>query len=78
MYAIVAADQFSLVDGSVIHLPTGAEFTPTSKTAESILVWTGAIERPTSDGLVFSYQDVLVGMKAYWLGYAAKPLAAVA
>ena len=30
MYAVVCTDQFDLVDGNVIHRPTGAEFTPTS------------------------------------------------
>ena len=78
MYAVVSADQFSLVDGSMIHLPTGAEFTPTSRCAESLLVWTGAIERQTPDGRIFKYGDVLVAMKAHWLATAAEPLAAVA
>ena len=78
MYAVVSTDQFTLVDGSVIHLPTGAEFTPTSKSAESIVVWTGAIERPTTDGRIFEYKDVLFAMKAYWLASADEPLASVA
>ena len=59
MYAVVSADQFGLVDGSVVHRPTGAEFTPTSKSAESLLAWTGAIERLTPDGRIVKYDEVL-------------------
>ena len=78
MYAAVSAEQFDLVDGSVIHVPTGAEFTPTSKSAESLLAWTGTIERRTPDGLIFKYDEVLAAARAYWLAFAAGPLAAVA
>ena len=78
MYAVVSADQFDLVEGSVIHLPTGAEFTPTSKYAESLLAWTGAIERPATDGRIFKYDEVLAAARAHWVAFAAEPLAAVA
>ena len=78
MYAIVSADQFGLVDGSVVHLPTGAEFTPTSKSAESLLAWTGTLERLMLDGRIFKYDEVLAAARAYWLAFAGEPLAAVA
>ena len=78
MYAIVSADQFGLVDGSVVHLPTGAEFTPTSKSAESLLAWTGTLERLTQDGRIFKYDEVLAAARAHWLAFTAEPLAAVA
>jgi hypothetical protein len=78
MYAVVSADQFGLVDGSVIHLPTGAEFTPTSDSAESLVAWTGAIERLTPDGRIFKYVEVLAAARAHWLALASGPLAAVA
>ena len=77
MYAVVSTDQFTLVNGSVIHVPTGAEFTPTSKSAESILVWTGAIERLTTEGQLFKYNEVLAAMKAHWLASPAEPFASV-
>ena len=78
MYAVVSADQFDLVEGSVIHLPTGAEFTPTSKSAESLLAWTGTLERRMLDGRMFKYDDVLAAARAYWLAFAGEPLAVVA
>lgn len=78
MYAHVAADQFSRVEGSVVHLPTGAEFTPVSKSAESITVWTGAIERVIADGRVFKYDDVLRAMRSYWLMSSTEAPAKVA
>ena len=78
MYAAVSADQFDFVDGTVIHRPTGAEFTPTSKSADSLLAWTGTIERRTPDGRIFKYDEVLAAAKAHWLAFAAEPLAAVA
>ena len=77
MYSVVSADQFSLVDGSVIHLPTEAEFTPTSQCGESILAWTGTLERLTPDGRLFKYEEVLAAARAYWLAFS-EPLAAVA
>ena len=78
MYAVVSAEQFGLVDGSVIHLPTGAEFTPTSESAESVLAWTGTLERLTQDGRIFKYDEVLSAARAHWRAFAAEPLAAVA
>ena len=57
MFAVVSADQFDLVGGSVIHLPTGAEFTPTSPYAESLLAWTGTLERLMLDGRIFKYDE---------------------
>jgi len=78
MYSVVSAEQFSLVDGSVIHRPTEAEFTPTSPCGESILVWTGTLERLMQDGRIFKYDEVLAAARAHWLALAGEPLAAVA
>jgi hypothetical protein len=78
MYAVVSADQFDLVEGSIIHLPTGAEFTPTSPYAESRLAWTGTLERLMLDGRIFKYDEVLAAARAYWLAFAGEPLAVVA
>ena len=78
MYAVVSADQFDLVEGSVIHLPTGAEFTPTSPYAESLFAWTGTLERRMLDGRMFKYDDVLAAARAYWLAFAGEALAVVA
>ena len=78
MYAVVSADQFGMVDGSVIHLPTGAEVTPTSKSAESLLVWTRTLERLTQDGRIFKYDEVLAAARAHCLAFAGEPLATVA
>lgn len=71
MYSHITADQFTIVDGSVIHLPTGAEFTPTSRSADSMTVWTGMIERTTSDGRIFKYAEVLTAARSYWHGFIA-------
>lgn len=78
MYADVSADQFSLAEGSVVHLPTGAEFTPVTKSATSLTVWTGAIERVTADGRIFKYEDVLRAMRSFWLTSYAEAFAEVA
>jgi len=78
MYAHVSADQFGLEEGSVVHLPTGAEFTPVTRSADSITVWTGAIERVTADGRIFRYDDVLRAMRSFWLAASAGVLAEVA
>ena len=77
MYAAVSADQFSLVEGSVVHLPTEAEFTPTSKFGESIIAWTGTLERLTPDGRLFAYKEVLAAARDYWLA-SYEQIAAVA
>ena len=66
------------VDGSVIHVPTGAEFTPASRSAESLTVWTGTLERMTSDRRIFKYADVLAAMRAYWLTSSTETFAQVA
>lgn len=43
MYAKVMPNQFRVKDDSIIHTPTGAEFTQVA--AESMVVWTGDIGR---------------------------------
>ena len=78
MYSHISADQFTIVDGSVIHLPTGAEFTPTSRSADSMTVWTGTIERTTSDGRIFKYAEVLAAARSYWHGSVARSFSEVA
>jgi hypothetical protein len=66
MFAQVMRHQFDIREDSIIHMPTGAEFTPVSRTAESLTIWTGEIGKRLADGDVYSYADVLAGMKALW------------
>lgn len=62
MFRKVLRSQFEIKDGSVIHTPTGAEFTPVSGTPDSLLVWTGEI----GTGERYRYADVLAVMKTIW------------
>lgn len=64
MYAKVMPNQFRVKDDSIIHTPTGAEFTPVA--AESMVVWTGDIGRALPDGAVYCYPDVLAMTKRVW------------
>ena len=66
MYAQVMRHQFEIQDGSIIHTPTGAEFTPTSGSAESLTVWTGDLGRRLPSGEIYGYAEVLVAIKALW------------
>jgi hypothetical protein len=64
MYAKVMREQFERRDESIIHTPTGAEFTPVLDAEDSIMVWTGDIgRRSLPDGLVYRYAEVLAMMK---------------
>lgn len=64
MYAKVMPNQFRVKDDSIIHTPTGAEFTQVA--AESMVVWTGDIGRALPDGAVYCYADVLAMTKRVW------------
>ena len=66
MYAKVTRDQFQLRDESIVHTPTGAEFTPVIGDGDSMLIWTGDIGRSLPDGALYRYADVLVMMKRLW------------
>jgi hypothetical protein len=59
MFAKVIRDQFERRDESIIHTPTGAEFTPVLGVEGSVIVWTGNIGRRLPDGLVYHYEEVL-------------------
>jgi hypothetical protein len=66
MYAKVMRNQFQVKDESIIHTPTGAEFTPAVGASESIVIWTGDIGRALPDGAVYRYAEVLAMMKRVW------------
>jgi hypothetical protein len=66
MYAKVMPDQFEINHESIIHKPTGAEFTPVLGVGDSIVVWTGEIGRSLPDGEVYRYVDVLTMMRRLW------------
>ncbi len=66
MYAKVMRDQFQVKDESIIHTPTGAEFTPVDGSEESMVIWTGDIGRAMPDGVVYCYAEVLAMMKSVW------------
>jgi hypothetical protein len=66
MYAKVMPNQFQVKDESIIHTPTGAEFTPVVGAEESMVIWTGDIGRALPDGAVYCYAEVLAMMKRVW------------
>jgi hypothetical protein len=59
MFAKVMRDQFERRDESIMHIPTGAEFTPGLSVEGSVMVWTGNLGRRLPDGLVYRYEEVL-------------------
>lgn len=59
----VTRHQFEIKDGSIIHTPTGAEFTPVIGTKESTTVWTGDIGRRLPSGEIYRYADVMAVMR---------------
>jgi len=65
-HAEVSPDQFEVGGGLVVHMPTGAEFTPHPRREDSLVVWTGEIGRVLSSGAVYRYEDVLAAVKAVW------------
>jgi hypothetical protein len=62
----VLRNQFVIEDGSIIHTPTGAEFTPVSNAPDSLLVWTGDVGNVLETGERYRYADVLAMMKTLW------------
>jgi hypothetical protein len=52
MYTKVIRNQFEIKEGTIIHTPHGAEFTPVTGTADSILIWTGEIGAVTDRGAI--------------------------
>ncbi len=66
MYATVTRDQFEIRDEAIIHIATGAEFTPVLGHAESVLIWTGEIGRKLWSGEIYRYADVMMTMKKVW------------
>ena len=65
-YTHVMRNQFEIKDGSIIHTPTGAEFTPVTGTRDSILIWTGDIGSVLQTGERYRYADVFAVIKAIW------------
>ena len=66
MYAKVTRDQFRLRDESIVHTPTGAEFTPVVGYGDSMLIWTADIGRSLPDGALYRYAEVLAMTKRLW------------
>jgi hypothetical protein len=66
MYTKVMRNQFEIKDGSIIHTPTRAEFTPVTDTTDSILIWTGDIGSILQTGERYRYVDVFAVMKTLW------------
>ena len=66
MYTRVTRDQFQINDEVIIHLPTGAEFTPTLSHADSVTIWTGEIGNRLPSGEAYRYADVMALMKILW------------
>ena len=66
MYTKVLLNQFVIKDDSIIHMPTGAEFTPVRGTQDSLLVWTGDVGSILQTGERYRYADVLAMMKRVW------------
>jgi len=66
MYTSVRRDQFDTRGNTIIHAPTGAEFTANSTSRDSFLIWTGELGRTLPSGDCYSYADVLAMMKSLW------------
>jgi hypothetical protein len=66
MYTKVLHNQFVIKDGSIVHMPTGAEFTPVSGAPDSLLVWTGEVGSVLETGELYRYADVFAMMKTVW------------
>jgi hypothetical protein len=63
MYTRVTRDQFQIKDDSIIHTPTGAEFTSVAGNTDSIIIWTGEIGRRLPSGEAYRYAEVMTVMK---------------
>jgi hypothetical protein len=66
MYSKVTRDQFQFRDESIVHTPTGAEFTPVIGYGDSMLIWTGDLDRSLPDGALYRYAEVLAMTKRLW------------
>ena len=66
MYTSVRRDQFDTRGNTIIHAPTGAEFTANSASRDSFLIWTGELGRTLPSGDLYSYADVLAMVKSLW------------
>ena len=66
MYAKVMRDQFQFRDESIVHTPTGAEFTRVVGNGDSMLIWTGDIGRTLPDGALYRYAEGLAMRKRLW------------
>ena len=56
--------EFEIKGPTVVHTPTGAEFTALA--GDSIIVWTGDIGHWLPSGDVYRYGDVLDMMRTVW------------
>ena len=63
MYTPVRRDQFDTRGDTIIHAPTGAEFTANSSSRDSFLIWTGELGRHLPSGDRYSYADVCFGVQ---------------
>ena len=66
MYTSVRRDQFDTRGNTIIHSPTGAEFTANRGSRDSFLIWSGELGRSLPSGDRYSYADVLAMMKSLW------------
>jgi hypothetical protein len=64
MHAKVTRDQFVITDETIIHKPTGAEFTPVVATPDSVIIWTGEIGCRLNEGEIYRYADMIAMMKS--------------
>jgi hypothetical protein len=64
MHTPVNRSQFEIKDTTVVHIPTGAEFTALA--GDSVIVWTGEIGQRLPSGDVYRYDDVLDIMRTVW------------
>ena len=66
MYTPVRRDQFDTRGDTIIHAPTGAEFTANPSSRDSFIIWTGELGRHLPSGDRYSYADVLALVKSIW------------
>jgi hypothetical protein len=66
MHTSVRRDQFDTRGNTIVHAPTGAEFTANPCSRDSFLIWTGELGRNLPNGDSYSYADVLGMMKSLW------------
>jgi hypothetical protein len=66
MYTPLHRDQFNIRGDTILHAPTGAEFTTNPSSRDSFLIWTGELGRYLSSGERYSYADVLALVKGLW------------